>query len=227
MALATNKTSIVKDYMSLNITIVGAPKVGKSTLAANIGEPGSVYFAGTEQGHNFLEVFKSDINSWADFELLVKDLTTTKHGFKHLVIDVIDKLYEYACDEICARNKVKQLSDIGFGGGYTAVKKMMLGSFETINKSGIGLTMITHEKTKELKKDSISWTAAGTSLPNAIENSILGMCDLILFAHISKEGKNSLRTKATKFIYAAGDRSGKLPEVMPMDGKLLIETLKK
>lgn len=221
--LAQQKSKIKTDYTALNVCIVGAPKCGKSTFASQLGE--GVYFAATEPGHHFLEVFKSDINCWKDFEVLVNALTTEKHDFKHLVIDVVDKLHGYAQDEICSRNKVKEIADIPFGGGYTASKRLLMNDLERINRAGIGLTFITHPKDKEVKKDNITWTAVGTSLANSIENQILGMCDLILFAYMDKENKRMIRTKPTRYVQCAGDRSNLLPEHMPLDPKLVMEYL--
>lgn len=224
MALAKEKSKIKTDYQSLNVCIVGAPKTGKTTFASQLGD--GVYFAATEQGLNFQEVFKTDINCWQDFENLINDLYHEKHGFKHLVIDVVDKLHQFAQDEICKRNKVKEIAEMPFGSGYTASKRLLMNELERVNKVGMGLTFITHDKMKEIKKDAVTYTAVGTSLANSIEEQILGMCDLILFAYVDKDKRHVMRTKPTKFIQCAGDRSSKLPEIMPLDAKLVMKYLK-
>lgn len=221
--LAQEKSKIKTDYTALNVCIVGAPKIGKTTFASQLGE--NVYFAATEKGHDFQELYISNIANWKDFEVMCNGLATEKHSFKHLVIDVIDKLHQYSQDEICVRNKVKEIADIPFGGGYTASKRLLMNELDRLNKLGIGITFITHPKDKEVKKDNITWTAVGTSLANSIENQILGMCDLILFAYMDKENKRMIRTKPTKYIQCAGDRSGKLPEIMPLDPKAVMDAL--
>lgn len=226
MALATSKTSIMKDYLALNVTITAAPKTGKTTFASKLGLPGEVYFASTEVGYNFLEIYKTDINKWEDFASLCHDLLTTKHGFRHLVIDVVDKLHEYASEYVCTINKVKTISDLPYGSGYTAVKKLMMNQFDALNKKNIGITFITHEKIREIAKDSVKWSAVCTSLQASIENAILGMCDILIYGYISKEGHRTIRLKPTKYIQCAGDRSNKLPETMPMDPVLLMEKLR-
>lgn len=225
MALATAKSIVKTDYQNLNVTIVGAPKVGKSTFASQLG--GGVYVAAFEPGYHFLEVFKSDISKWQDFENLVTSFHTEKHSFKHLVIDTVDIMHGYAEDEICRRNKVDKITDLPYGSGFKATKKLMMNELDRLNKLGMGITFITHTKDKEFTKDNIKWSGIGTSMSASVEEQILGLCDLILFIYIDKDGSRKIRTKPTKWIQCAGDRSNKLPELMPLDAKLVMETLAK
>ena len=222
--LPTTKTKPKTDFLTTRTCIVGNPKVGKSTFASELGE--GVIFAATEQGLDFLSVYKSDINSYADFTKFVQAITTTKHEFHTVVIDVMDKLIEMAEAQICAINKVQFIKDIPYGAGYTATKRLILADLEKISNAGLGLTLLTHAKEKEYKQESISYTAMATSLPKSYEEPILGLCDLILYCYIDASGKRMLRTKPNKYVLCAGDRSTKLPEKMEMNAKLVIETLK-
>lgn len=224
MALPTQKTKPKTDFLTTRTCIVGNPKVGKSTFASNLG-PG-VIFAATEQGLDFLSVFKKDINTYADFTEMVKELTTTKHNFHTVVVDVIDKLIEKAEAHICTVNKVQFIKDLPYGAGYTAVKRLIVNDLEKITNSGLGLTLITHAKDREFKTESIAWTATATSLSKSYEESILGLCDLILYCYIDSNNQRMIRTKPNKYVMCAGDRSTKLPEKMPMNAELVIETLK-
>lgn len=223
--LTKTRSTIEKGYDGKNVCLVGNPKVGKSTFASQLGD--SVYFAATEAGHKFLEVYKSDINKFQDFEQLVNDLLTEKHPFTTLVIDVFDKLYELAQDEICVRNKVKSISDVPFGAGYSAARKLITSNVLKLNQKKIGVTFITHSKEKEIKQDAVTWNAVATSMPDSVEKEILAMCDFIFFCYSDKDGKRLIRTKPNKFVTAAGDRSKNLPEIMPLDAKLVLEEMKK
>lgn len=223
--LPTTKTALKTDFLKARVCIVGSPKTGKSTFASQLGE--NVLFLATESGLDFLSVYKTDINQWTDFENAVKELKLGKHKFTTVVIDVMDNLIEMCEAEICKRNKVEYLKDIAFGAGWTASKRMLKHYMEEITDMGLGLTTITHTKNKEVKQEVISWTALGTSMSASYEEMILGMTDLILHVYINQAGQRMIRTKPTKFIQCAGDRSGKLPETMPLDAKLVIETLKK
>jgi hypothetical protein len=221
--LPTTKTTIKKDFLTTRVCLVGNAKVGKSTFASQLGD--SVIFAATEDGHNFLEVFKVDIKSWQDFSKMVTDLTTTKHNFKTVCVDVIDKLIDFAEAEICARNKVQFIKDIGFGAGYTATKRLLLGELQKITDNKLGLTIITHAKEREFKQEATSFTAMATSMGRSYEESVLGMMDLILYCYVNSAGKRMARTKPNKYVIACGDRSNKLPEVMELDAKKVIEII--
>lgn len=222
--ISQEKSKIVNDYKAMNIVIAGLPKVGKSTFASQIGADGSVYFCSTEKGLDFLEVYKTEIRAWTEFQKLVTEFCK-QTKFKHLVIDVMDNLHDICVDHVCETNKVKALTDLAFGAGFTATKKFIMKELVKLNNAGKGITFVTHTKDKEIKKEAVTYTAVATSLANSIEEKILGMSDLILFCYVDKDGKRMMRTKPTKHIICAGDRSGKLPDVMPMDAKLLLETL--
>lgn len=223
--LPKQKTQPKNDFLKTITCIVGNPKVGKSTFASQLGD--GVIFAATEQGLDFLSVYKYDIKKYTDFQEMVKLLTTEKHEFHTVVIDVVDKLIERAEEHICNINKVQFIKDMAYGAGYTAVKRLIMADLEKIVKHGLGLTLITHAKEKEFKQESISYTAMGTSLSKSYEEQILGLCDMILYCYIDTSGKRMIRTKPNKYVLCAGDRSTKLPEKMEMNAQLVIETLKK
>lgn len=219
MALPTQKTTIKNDFLTTKVCIVGAPKVGKSTFASQLGD--NAVFLATEKGHDFLSIYKVDIENFEQFANAIHDLTATKHNFKTVVIDVMDKLIEICEAEICKRNKVADIKDLAYGAGYSATKKLMMPMLEKIVNANLGLIFITHGKEKEYKQENISWTAMGTSIPKSYEEQILGMCDLILYAYIDSTNKRMIRTKPNKYISCAGDRSTRLPEKMEMDAQLV------
>lgn len=226
--LPKEKTKTKQTFENINICLVGNPKVGKSTFASKLTNEnqGETLFLATEKGHDFLEIFKVNVNSFKDFEETMMSLGKEAHNFKTVVVDVVDRLYEMIEDEVCKRNGVKKISDIPFGSGYSMVRKAFLHYMELLNRLGISIIFITHAKEKEYKGDNISWTAMGTSLSRSVEESVLGLCDLILYCYIDRNNKRMMRTKPSKFVICAGDRSAKLPETMEMDSLLLIKKLK-
>lgn len=225
MALATAKSTTNKNYQQLNVLITGSPGIGKSTFASNLGD--DVYVFDFEYGYDHLSVFKSDITSWQDFENNVTLLHTQKHNFKHLVIDVVDTLHQFAEAEICKRNKVEAINLLPFGSGYKATKTLMMNEFRRINNLGIGITFVTHEKTKQDTEANITYNVKWTSLSDSVEDMIFGMCDVAFYCDVDKDKKRFVRTQPSKYVKCAKDRSNKLPEIMPLDAKLVMETLAK
>lgn len=215
--LPTQKSVPKTDFLKTKTCIVGNPKVGKTTFASQLGD--NVLFLATEKGYDFLSIYAVDINNWADYENVLKSLRSTKHNYQTLVIDVVDRLIEFAEAEICKRNEIKsgRIADIPFGDGYKGARNLLIESFESIEQMGLGLTIVTHPKEKEYLQEAIKWTAMGTTLPNSYEKKILGYFDLILYAYVNQQNQRMIRTKPNKFILCAGDRSAKLPETMPLD----------
>lgn len=221
MQLPNTKSTVKSNFLNAKTLIVGAGKTGKSTFASQLGE--NVLFLATEQGLDYLEVFKIDIKTYKDFQDAIQVLTTTKHSYKTICIDILDKLIEMAENEVCARNKVPAIKDMAYGSGQVATKKLIFTDLDKLNNAGFGIIMICHQREKEFKTEAISWTAMGTSLSKSYDDAFLGFVDLILYVYANSSGKRMLRTKPNKYCMAAGDRSNKLPEVMELDAKKVLE----
>lgn len=215
------KTTITTDIGAMNVLIYGQPKVGKSTFAAQI--PNALFLA-TEKGHNFLEIHKVDINKWEDVIEVGKSLITQKHSFKTLVVDIADYFYKHCERYVMEKHQVEHPSDLGFGKGFALVKDEFTRVVHKLNSLGVGLVFISHAKEKTIKTKTAEWTMMATSLGAGPEGVITGLCDLILYCYITEDNERVVRTKPTKYVLA-GDRSKKLPDVMPMDYKQITTLL--
>jgi len=224
MALPTTKTKPKTDFLTARVAIIGPPKIGKSTFASQLGD--GVIFAATESGLDYLEVFQTKIDKYEDFANMVTELTTTKHQFKTVVIDTIDKLIEKAENLICQRNKVPFIKDMPYGAGYTATKRMIIADLDKLTAAGLGYSLIGHCKEKEFMTESIKYTAMATSLGKSYEESVLGQVDFIFYCYSDSSKQRKILTKPTKYVQCAGDRSTKLPEKMDMNAQLVIDILK-
>lgn len=215
------KTTITTDIGAMNVLIYGQPKVGKSTLASQI--PNALFLA-TEKGHNFLEIHKVDINKWEDVIEVGKSLLAQKHTFKTLIIDIADYFYKHCERYVMEKHQVEHPSDLGFGKGFSLVKDEFTRVVHRLNSIGVGMVFISHAKEKTIKTKSAEWTMMATSMGNGPEGVISGLSDVILYCYITEEGHRVMRTKPSKYILA-GDRSKKLPELMPMDYKKITDLL--
>jgi len=212
----------------------GSPKAGKSTTASKLGddEENKVLFFCTEPGHKFLEIYKYKLpedkepTSWDHFKNCCRELSTAEHDFKMLTIDTVDNLWEWCSQYVLHKYNVEHPSDLAFGKGYSLIRDEFLAPIKYLGQVGMGLSFLSHAKTveKELGPRKITYTTS--TLPNTAAKLIHGLCDYILFFDTDLEGNRYIRTKGTELINA-GDRSGKLPEVLKMDAKLLIDELTK
>lgn len=214
-------TEVTTDIGASNVLIYGKPKVGKSTLASQIP---NALFAATEKGYNFLRVKPQDINSWEEFLELGQALCKQKHSFKTVVVDTCDILYKHCEKYVMDKHQVNDPSDLGFGKGFKLVRDEFARVISKINMAGFYFVFISHAKEKTEKTKTAEWTVLGTSLSGSPETFVAGLCDIILYCYITDDGDRMMRTKPTKYILA-GDRSCKLPEIMPMDFILMSEYL--
>lgn len=218
---AIQKTKVTTDIGAMNVLIYGPPKVGKTTLAAQIP---NAFWLTTERGHNFVEIREQQINKWEDVLEIGKALITQTHGIKTLVIDIADYFFKHCERYVMEKHKVEHPSDLAYGKGFSLVKDEFTRVVTRLNSVGCGMVFISHAKEKTQKTKTGEWTVMGTSMPGTAESLIAGMCDIILYCYLNENNKALMRTKPTKYILA-GDRSKRLPELMPLDYKLLTDFL--
>lgn len=196
--------------------LYGINKIGKTTFCSQIPD---AMFAGFEDGFRYLETAVTMIKDWETFLKLCSELCTTKHPYKMLVIDIADIAYNECEKYICKREGVKLTSDVPYGGGYKMVRDEFLRVLNKLNlEVGMGIVLTSHSKVREIKKKNEVYTMMDTSLSPSASDAICGFVDHIFYAYIDEQGNRVMRSKPTKYINA-GDRSGRLPEIMPFDYK--------
>jgi hypothetical protein len=125
---------------------------------------------------------------------------------------------------ICQRFKIEHESDLEYGKGYALVN----GEFHRVlNKLALlpyGLFLVSHSQDKEIETRTGKFTKVVPTLPDKARKLVLGLVDIILFCDFEPttglDGKPTyrrvLRTKPSA-TYEAGDRTGRLPEVIELD----------
>lgn len=144
-------TVISRDLKGKYILIYGKPKTGKTTLASKFPKNLLIAF---EKGYNAIGGIKAvDINRWADFKLVLKQLekADAREMYDTITIDTTTIAYEMCEQFICAQNGVQSISDIPWGGGYAATKKEFESCLRKITMLGYGLVLISHIETRKEK----------------------------------------------------------------------------
>lgn len=226
MELPTKKSEPVKDLRKYIFQLFGSPKAGKSTFASHFK---NAVFICTEPGTKFLSVYGGDHvhKDWEDIRDTVRNLCTKDHQFETVVFDTIDNAFELCSRYVCKKEGIEHESDLGFGKGWSAVKKEFKQIIDALANRGFGIVFLSHVKTEEREQRGIKRPYINNSLPASAKTYINGLCDFIFYCFIDDDGNRLMRTKSN-INTDAGDRSGILPEVMPMSYDLLeSELLKK
>lgn len=216
--IRTKPKSLLTD---LTILVYGPSKIGKSTWCSNA--EGALFLA-TEPGLNALEVFQTPILNWDDLLQACSEIAEGKHDFKTIVIDTIDNAYKMCSDYVCKKFKIEHESDLGYGKGYALINNEFQRVINKLAFLPFGLIMISHSQDRDIETRTGKHTRIVPTIPEKARKIVTGMVDLILFCDLEmrpgEDGKpvwhRVMRTKPSPN-YDAGDRTGKLPEVIPLD----------
>jgi hypothetical protein len=220
IALPKEKSKPSNDLTAKTTLLYGPPKIGKSTLASRF--PGAIFLE-CEPGLNELEVFKMPAYSWDAFKEACKLLAEGKHDFKTIVIDTVDNAFRYCTDAVNAQNSVQYEGDLPHGKGWAFVKNEWHRVLTKLASLPYGLILISHAQDKRIETRTGEYIKTQPSLPDRARAVVLGLVDMILYCDTEtakgEDGSLSvrrvIRTKPHP-TYEAGDRTGRLPEVLPL-----------
>jgi hypothetical protein len=216
----------------LTVCIYGVPGVGKTTFGASAPSP---LVCCVERGADELEVPKLPApESWESFVTDLRELVTTDHGYKTLVVDTLDALEVHAVNYICQRNNKSTLADFSWGAGYALLVqewRLFLRGLEVLrDKKGMNIVLIAHEHRKVFSDPELgSFEMYRPKLQDKIWSLTNEWCDAVLFAQfdqaiLEKEGQKARAIVSGRRVirtqrgtgYVAKNRFS-LPETMDLD----------
>lgn len=219
MPLPTEKSRPDISLSNYTTLLYGAPKRGKSTFAA--GFPDAL-FLDCEQGLRALEVYRASIGSWQQLLETAREIRSGEHQFKTIVIDTVDVAFGYCTKHVLKELNISHESDAEFGKGWAMVSAEFMRVLRGLAQLPYGLVLISHAKEVEIKTRTGKSKKVVTTLPERIAKQVTGMADLFLYVDIDAEDtdrgvveRSVVRTKPTSY-YDAGDRTGLLPETLPL-----------
>lgn len=227
MTLPTEKSKMQTNIEHTTTLIHGDPKIGKSTFCAEIN--GAIFLA-TEPGLDMIECYQVRIPTWQDFLETCKELQTTQHKFKAIILDTVDMAWQLCADDTCVKNGVNYLGDMPHGKGWALASNEFQRVLMKLAHLDMGLFLVSHSVAKEIPTKVGTTVKIQPTLPDRARRIVQGIVDFILYFEtvedIGSDGKvilkRVIRTKPTSR-YEAGDRTGKLPETLPLDYKAFKE----
>ena len=151
MTLANVKKG--KQAHAWRILLYGVEGVGKSTLAAATPAP---IFLGAEDGTAHLDVERMPApESWSDVKAAIDVLMRETHNYRTLVLDTVDWAEPMLWGFVCARDKMKDIEDYGYGKGYTTALeewRVLLASLERLRAAkSMNVLLLGHCHAKPFK----------------------------------------------------------------------------
>lgn len=108
---------------------------------------------------------------------LLLELGTTKHTFETVVIDVIDDVVSLIEQAVIDENKVKDLSEIGYGKGYAQVKATLMALI--LELKALPMNVVYVSRIDE-KSDDAGNQIEVPSLKTKYYNMVNGNADLVV-----------------------------------------------
>ena len=198
---------ISRDLKGKFVCIYSLPKVGNTSMACQFPKN---LLLGFEHGWNAIGGVKAiDVTKWADFKLILRQLEKpeAKSMYDTITIDTIGIAWD-ACEQyICAQNGVQKISDIPWGGGYSACKKEFESCLRKITQLGYGLVIIAHvERRIEKRADDSEVEILGPAIPKRAYEIVNQLVDIIGYIDVSwdEEGNTErwLYTRKTPTVMA-------------------------
>jgi hypothetical protein len=225
--LPTAKTPPRTTLTDLTVLVYGPTKIGKTTWCSHAD--GALFLA-TEAGLNNLETYQVPISTWEQLLAACAEIGAGNHAFKTIVLDTVDNAYRMCADYVCAKHKVEHESDLAYGKGYALITNEF---YRVLNKLALlpyGLFLLSHSTEKEFETRTGKTMRIVPTLPDKARKIVLGMVDMVLFCDLDAapgaDGKPTvrrvMRTKPSA-AYEAGDRTGRLPEVIDLDYRKFLD----
>jgi hypothetical protein len=219
--LPTEKTKPQASLSNLTALLYGPSKIGKSTWCS---QAENAIFLATEPGLNSLEVFQIPIRNWDELLKACGELAEGKHEFKTIIVDTIDNLHRMCADYVCQKNKIDHESDLPYGKAYALIANEFQRVLNKLAFLPYGLILVSHSVEREFETRTGKIMRIVPTLPEKARKMVVGLVDLILYCdlEISKDDNGKqlyrrvIRTKPS-LNYDAGDRTGRLPEILPLN----------
>jgi hypothetical protein len=238
--LPAEKTKPQTGWAGKTILVHGPPKIGKSTLAAQLDD--RALFIATEPGQGALDIFRVPITSWEQFLNLGRELVERPdHGFPLFVVDTVDELARLCSEHVVtglARadgldpKKFHHASEFDYGRGWDAITQEFRLRVARLCNLGAGVVFISHTKEATQKtRTGLEITKLGPDVgQKGMRKWLLGFVDFIAMADViqTAEGEQRILRLQPSETVEAGARvppGVELPEAIPLDAKQLSAVL--
>lgn len=176
--------------------------LGKTTFAADAPAP---YFIDLEKGSRRFDVKRFFPTSWKDILDRVERLTVAQHDRKTVVIDTLDAAEALLFEQVCRRNGVSSISQVGGGfdkGQDEALPewRVLLYALERLQeRREMGVVLLAHSAVRKFHDPSS--TSYDQYIPR-IHKTAAGLieqwCDDVLFARLETSIRIDKATKRAK-----------------------------
>lgn len=214
MAMKILSLSQAKRDAAILSIVYGDPGVGKTTAIQTLPDP---ILIDLERGFTTLtkDIPVAVCDNLSDVRMAIAE--AIKMGKKSIGIDSLPRLLDIMMGSIMKENNLKRPRIQDYGTVATAIKDLLWG---LKTKNGINV-IVTAYPTEEKVDDEGDVYIRPDISPKSLRNALPGICDLLGYLTIDKNGKRVLNIKANQKFYAKSRITGDKATVEPNFGKII------
>lgn len=201
------------------VYLVGMPGAGKTTLAGGWA-PDDTLIIDTQHGTDFLagEHYVAHAGNWQTFVGIVDDLVKGGHGYKTVVIDLIDDVWRWADEAHAGKGSPLASATDDWQRSIKTAEGMFTQTIGKLLASDMGVWMLGHAD----EKQDGQITRYAPKLDKRVKSYIVGACSFVLLAE-TLGGKRVLHTQPTGRFECKSRVP--MPEPMEMDARALWQAM--
>lgn len=230
LELPKKKRPVTKELGGQSILIYGPHGVGKTVFANELTD--STLFIATEEGQGFIECYHESCGSWKKYLSILEALESGQaKQYQAFAVDTIDALYMHCSYYVGKKHGFEHASEEDWGKGYQLIREEFQRGLNRLLELGKGVIMISHAQDREVKTRVMTITKTMPTMPGSARRVILPLVSVIIFAGFKwvKDEKTGEKIEKRVAIMKpsenleAKDRTGRLPEVMPLRASKFIK----
>jgi len=180
--LPTNTKIIREKESQIKLWIYGEPTIGKTIFANQFPD---ALFLNTDGNVKYIDspalaiVPTKDKEAWEVFIDAVDDIVKGGHGYKTIVVDLLEDVYQYCRAYYAKKLNIDHEGDLGYGKGYDIIRNAFLIVIRTLINSGYNVILVSHEKAVTVK-DRIGreLTRFQPAISESIAGKLSGLVDI-------------------------------------------------
>lgn len=216
MVLPENKRVPVDTSQPPVLWVYGPPFSGKTTLANNAPD---VIFLNTDGNVKYVDgariIVTDEIKvvgrlkekkfAWENFVEAVDLIIAGDHTFKNVAVDLVEDVLEMCRLYMYDKLGIVHESEAAFGKGFDMIKTQFLPQIRKLSAAGLGVILISHEKTTEItERNGNKYTAAYPNIGNQYANKIAGMTDIVARVVVDDDDSRWLTFKTDNSQFGGG-----------------------
>lgn len=185
---------VSRDLSGYLTYIYGSAKVGKTTLGSQMPKP---LIIASERGYNALPgVIAQDVTSWSEMRQVYKELKKpeVKATFDSVVVDTIDILADMCQKYIMNQNDIDAMSQLPYGQAWVLFKNEFSEVFRGLAQLGYAVLFLGHPKEQLIGEGDNQTVLIRPALSASTREIIVGMCDIVGYAHQKNTNEMSVLT---------------------------------